>query len=266
MERYYAPELMAIVIARDLVDGEVGMSGASSEVPVAASLLAQRTHAPNLTLLTSAGYVNPKPKSLFHSSCEYRFIRGAEAVLGFYDVFENSERGLDFMFYGGAQVDRYGNVNLTYIGGEWKRPQFRAPGVANVSMMMTCRRMYLYPMSHTQQTFVERVDFVSLPGYLGGGASRRTAGITTPGPRLCVSPLAVSDFEEHTGRMRLVSVHAWSSVEEIVANTGFDLLLPPEVPITEPPTLEELHVLRNEIDTNGILRRGRHSEETTNRA
>ncbi|HEX2171827.1 MAG TPA: CoA-transferase [Dehalococcoidia bacterium] len=253
----YAPqELMAIVIARDLEDGLVGMSGANSEIPVAASLLAQRLHAPNLTLLTSSGFVNPKPVELFPSSCEYRFTRGAEAILNFYEVFENSERGLDFMFYGGIQIDQYGNVNLTYVGGTYDRPRFRGPGLANVSMGVMCPRIYLYPTNHTKNTFVERVDFVTIPGWLDGPEGRRRAGIETPGPRLVVSPRAVLDFEPATRRMRLVSVHEHSSVEDVVANTSFELVIPDQVPITPPPTVEELRTLREEIDVAGVLRSG----------
>ena len=252
--KYSPRELMAVVLARDLADGWIGMSGANSEIPVAAALLAQRTHAPNLTLLTSSGFVNPQPAELYPSSCEYRFIRGAEAILGFYDVFENSERGLDYMFYSGIQIDKFGNVNLTYVGGTHERPRFRGPGVANVSMGVVCRRIYLYPTSHTTATFIDRVDFVTIPGWLGGPDGRRQAGIETPGPHLVVSPCGVFDFETETRQMRLVSVHEFSSVEEIVENTGFELIIPDDVPTTAPPTEEELTILRQQIDLAGVLR------------
>ena len=251
---YSARELMAVVIARDLADGWIGMSGANSEIPVAAALLAQRTHAPNLTLLTSSGFVNPKPAELYPSSCEYRFIQGAEAILGFYEVFENSERGLDYMFYSGIQIDKFGNINLTYVGGTYDRPRFRGPGVANVSMGVVCRRIYLYPTTHTKATFVDRVDFVTIPGWLGGPDGRRQAGIDTPGPQLVVSPRAVLDFETETRQMRLASVHEFSSVEEVVENTGFDLVIPDNVSVTPPPSPEELAILRQEIDLAGVLR------------
>lgn len=253
---YTPAELMAIVISRDLEDATIGMSGANSEIPVAAALLAQRRQAPNLTLLTSSGFVNPKPAALYPSSCEFRYSRGCEAILNFYDVFENSERGLDYMFYSGIQIDRFGNINLTHVGGTHDRPRFRGPGLANVSMGVMCSRIYLYPTTHTKTNFVPEVDFVTIPGWLGGPDGRRQAGIGTPGPRLVVSPRAVLDFETPTRQMRLRSVHEHSSIEDVVANTGFDLIVPDDVPVTPPPTADELRLLREEIDVEGGLRRG----------
>ena len=158
------------------------------------------------------------------------------------------------MFYSGIQIDKFGNINLTYVGGTYDRPRFRGPGVANVSMGVVCQRIYLYPTTHTKATFVERVDFVTIPGWLGGPDGRRQAGIDTPGPQLVVSPRAVLDFETETRQMRLASVHEFSSVEEVVENTGFDLIIPDNVSVTPPPTPEELAILRQEIDLAGVLR------------
>lgn len=254
---YSWAELMAIVLARDFRDGELALAGgARSEVAVAACLLAQHLHAPNLTLITTGLFVNPHPKALCFSGPDYRYHRGCEAFGSFYDVFELSENGrLGFFCYNGIQMDKYGNVNLHFIGDPQK-PQVRGPGLVNLSFGVTAARFYLYPMEHTTRNFVEKVDYISIPGYIDGPEGRARAGIKTKGPGLCVSPLGVFDFEETTKRMRVRSIHEWVSLEEVVQNTGFELLLPGQAPTTPPPSLEELEVLRNLVDTEGILRRG----------
>ena len=101
---------------------------------------------------------------------------------------------------------------------------------------------------------MDRVDFITLPGYIDGGDSRQRAGIKGGGPKLCVSPLGVFDFEENSKRMRVKSAHKWVTLQEIVDNTGFELIVPDEVPATPPPTPDEMRLLRQEIDPTGILR------------
>ncbi|MBI2862402.1 MAG: CoA synthetase [Chloroflexi bacterium] len=246
---------MAVVLARDLRDGEIGMIGASSEIPMAACLLAQRFHAPNLTLITPAQIINPKPWALYRSSSDGRYARWCDYLASGYELFENSERGLDFMFYSGIQIDQYGNVNLTFVGGDHGHPRFRGPGLANISFAITAKRTYLYPTTHNRRVFVERVDYITAPGHLDGPEGRRRAGISTEGPALCVSPLAVMDFEQSSKRMRLRSLHPDVTLDEVVSNTGFSLVIPPSVQTTAPPTKEEVHVLR-EIDRYGVLHNG----------
>lgn len=246
-EPYRAFELMAVVLARELRDGEVGVAPAS-EIATAACLLAQRTHAPNLVFLTPSGFVNPKPKALYPSASDGRYWAGCEAIGNFYDVFEYSERGVDFMFYTAMQVDRYGNLNLHWVGGPEGRR--RGPGLANISHAVTAQRYFIYKTSHTRRDFPERVDFLTAPGHLSG--SRH--GLPGGGPCLCVTPLANMDFHEATGAMRLRSVHEGVAVEQVLANTGFPLIVPEGVSVTPPPTPEELRLLREEIDTTGLLR------------
>lgn len=246
---------MAVFLARQVQDGEMSMPGVSSHIPIAACLLAQKMHAPNLTFLMPSGAVNPKPRALYPSSTDYRYFEGAEAVLDFYEVFENSERfTMDFFCYGGVQVDKYGNINLTAVGGDLKKPKFRGPGLANISFAVTSARTYLYVRSHTKRVLVERVDYLSAPGHIDGPDGRARAGIVTTGPVLCITPLAVFDFPEETRSMRLVSLHEGVTREQVVENTGFQFDVLDELATTEPPTEEELTILRGEIDTTGLLR------------
>jgi glutaconate CoA-transferase, subunit B len=248
----YAPrELMAVVLARELKDGEIGSAGVNALVPTAAMSLARLLHSPNL-VNGGERVFNPQPGALFPDAQDSRSLDGGEAIEGYWELFGHWHRGLDFFFYSGLQIDRFGNINLHYVGGTFDKPRFRGPGVPNVSLASTSRRFYLYPASHDPRTLVEAVDFISVPGHLRGPASKRAAGIRGGGPALCVSPLAVLDFDPDTLEMRLKSVHEGISVADVRARTGFPLAAPPQVPTTEPPTTEELTALRA-VDPGRLL-------------
>lgn len=246
-------ELQAVFLSRDLADGELGAAGASAAVPTAAMLLARLTHAPDLQIAGEM-FVNPRPKRLWNSMLDDRALGACEAAETFLELFGHSHRGLDFFFHNGLQVDRHGNVNLHFVGGTLDRPRMRGPGAANISYAATSRRFYICTSTHTPRTFVPRVDFVTSPGYLDGPDSFRAAGLKG-GPRYCVTPLAVMDFEPLSLSMRLRSVHPWSTTGEVVERTGFELIVPPEVATTEPPSARELELLRTRVDPQGLLRR-----------
>jgi glutaconate CoA-transferase, subunit B len=253
MSGYLVRELMVVALARELRDGDVCMTGTSSEVPVAACLLAQQLRAPNLTLILPSGIVNPRAGRLYRSAADGRWLEGAEAVGSGYDLFELSENGrLDAMFYGGVQIDRHGNVNLTSV----REPAFRGPGLANISFAVVAKRIYLYAMSHTKRTFVEKVDYLTAPGHLDGGDSRRAAGITTAGPVFCITPLAALGFTPESKHMTVRSVHPGVVAQQVLDGTGFELPEPPPWPPTPAPSPEELRVLREVVDRTGVLRAG----------
>lgn len=256
--RYTWPEQMVVVLARDLRNEDrILVGGARHDIPFAAAMLAKYTHAPDMTLITTGQFVNPKLTALhFSGHTSVVYSTEADAIVDGYEVFElsESEGALSCFFYHGLQTDKFGNCNLHFIG-DMKNPTVRGPGMVNVSMSVNTQRTYLFPIRHNKRTFVERVDFISAVGHIDGWDSRKKAGINTEGPRLCVSPLGVFDFHPESKMMRLKSVHQSSSVQEIVDNTGFELIMPEgEVPITPPPTDEEFHLLRTEIDPSGVLR------------
>lgn len=246
-------ELQAVFLSRDLADGELGAAGASAAIPMAAMLLARLTHAPDLQIAGEM-FVNPRPKRLWNSMLDDRALGACEAAETFLELFGHSHRGLDFFFHNGLQVDRRGNINLHFVGGSLERPRMRGPGAANISYAATSRRFYICTATHTPRTFVPRVDFITSPGFLDGPESYRAAGLKG-GPRYCVTPLAVMDFEPLSLSMRLRSVHPWSTTEEVVERTGFELIVPPEVATTEPPYARELELLRTRVDPQGLLRR-----------
>ncbi|MFC1908936.1 CoA-transferase subunit beta [Chloroflexota bacterium] len=249
---YSCDELIAVVLSRELKDYEIGHIGVRGSIPIAAVLLAQKLHAPNISLL-AGGWLNPKPPALYPTFND-RSCVGVEDLVSVWELFSLHERGVDFMFYSGIQIDKYGNFNLTFVGNNIRQPRFRGSGVPNADFSVTAKRFFLYHAAHTKRVFVDRVDFITGAGNIDGADGRKRAGITTQGPALCVTPKAVMDFDGQTGRMRLKSVHEGITVDDVVQNTGFELIMPEQVPITPPPTEEELEVLRNEIDTKGQLR------------
>ena len=254
------PELAAVVLSRELRDGEVGSpGGARSEIPLAAARLAQLTHAPNLAVVTSAvGYVTNaigKPWGpLCQSTTDYRNIHaGAEAVLPLLSVFRTKR---DWFFAGGLQVDTFGNLNLTAVG-DIKAPTLRGPGGAGLAYAGSCAsRYFIYMQQHSRRSIVDKVDVVTSIGYGAGLDDRKRLGLRGGGPALVITPMAVFDFCETSRRLRLKSIHPPHTLEEVLDNTAARIIVPETVPATTLPSERELSVLREEVDRNGTLRRG----------
>ncbi|HUP28160.1 MAG TPA: CoA-transferase [Chloroflexia bacterium] len=230
--------VMAAAMSRMLGDGEVVVMGTNSMIPLAAARLAQLTHAPNLTTLVGAsGGINTLVEPLAPSSGDYANII-AEAVLEFDEVMMLQMGGkTDVFFAGGIQIDRHGNCNLAAVG-ELSKPQLRGPGSAGLPWAQKSGRTIIYTTTHDKRTFVPEVDFVSLRG------GDKGAFVVSP---LCVMQTAPG------GSMRLVSTHGGVTVDDIVANTGFELSIPQGgVPSTADPTPDEFAHLR-ELDPDGLL-------------
>lgn len=246
-------EMVAVVLSRQLRNGWNGVTP-YSPIIAAACLLARRTHAPDLVFWSGTLGMNPEPERLYRTGTDPRYLSSVEAIRDFYDVFEYGETGCDYMFYSGLQIDRYGNVNNVRVGGPGTgRPLVVAGGQANTSHPVVDGRIFLYHPAQNTDIFVERVDFVSIAGFLDGVGSREQAGMTGGGPALCVTDLAVFDFPPQTRQMRIASVHPGVDLETVRDRTGFDLAVPESVPETPTPTEEEMEVLRD-IDRDGILR------------
>ena len=258
---YTSQELMAVVLARELRDGDVLRVGVAMPVVEAAVRLAHLRHGPNMELIFLGARMN-----VFHLHSlplpafgwDRRVVRWAES---YSDTGHRFDRVKDWdrhvFFIGGVQVDPYGNTNLIGVGSDYRRLKFRGPGSVGTPTLSThVGRYYIVLNSHSPRIFVERCDFISAYGWGTGGAdARRKLGLPGGGPQYCVTPLCVMDFAEDTKRMRLRSIHAGTSDAEVRAQTGFALEAPSPTPITEPPTEEELHVLRTRVDLTGFLRR-----------
>lgn len=251
---YSISELMTCVMARHLKDGEVAVMGAVSMMPMAACRMAQLSHAPNLYYIAGgSGAVNPHLDPLVYSSCDNDLLR-ADGALALPEVIllEGHGKRLDIFFGGGLQIDKYGNCNLICIG-DWEKPALRGPGTVGLPFLPLAGRVVIYTTSHNARTLVEKVDFNSGPGYLDGSKSLAERGLPGSGPALVVTPLCAMDFDEETRIMRLKSLHPGVTLEQVIENTGFQLVIPDNVPTTPEPTEAELASLRK-VDPNGIVK------------
>ena len=243
---YTASELLAVMSARLLDDGQIVFAGVG--IPLLAVTLAQRLHAPSLTILFEGGVIGPfvVPGELPPSTNEQRCTRKANMVLPITDVMLLLQRGyIDVGFMGGAQIDRYGNLNSSFIGDPDK-PKTRLPGTGGGNDISSLTNM-IVAMKHEKRRFVPEVDFVTSPGFLSGGTSRADAGLVTGGMFRVVTDLALMGFDGETRQMKVLAMHQGVSRDQVLDNTGFDLAFDDELTETEPPSTDELAVLR-ELD------------------
>ncbi len=239
-----ANELLAVMGARELGDHQTVFTGVGA--PMMASALAQRLHAPHLTMVIEGGIVGPqwKPGWLPISTNEMRAAYHAQMLPAITDALLLAQRGfLDVGFIGGAQIDRYGNLNTSAIGG-YERPKVRLPGSGGANDIISLCRAVIILTVHEPRRFVDTVDFITSPGYLSGGDSRRSSGLIFGGVSRVVTTLGLFGFEPDSRRMRLEAVHPGVSVDQVRAHTPFELLLADRVETTAPPSARELQILR----------------------
>ena len=244
VRNYTASELLAVMASRLLEDGQVVFAGVG--IPLLAATLAQRLHGPGLTILFEGGTIGAfvEPGQLPPSTNEQRCTRRANMVLSSTDVLLLLQRGyVDIGFMGGAQIDRHGNLNSSFIGDP-DRPTTRLPGTGGGNDISSLTQM-IVAMKHEKRRFVEKVDFITSPGFIRGGASRRESGLPTGGMYRVVTDLALMGFEERTREMQVLALHPGVSLEEVRDNTGFELLVARDLAISEPPSERELAVLRH---------------------
>src|SRR3954470_20827306 len=208
--RHTASETLAILSARQLREGQVVFAGIG--IPLLAATLAQRLRCPGLTILFEGGVIGAfvEPGRLPPSTNDQRCTRRANMVLGSTDVLLLLQRGyVDIGFMGGAQIDQYGNLNSSFIGdpsGASGRPATRLPGTGGGNDIASLTQM-IVAMKHEKRRFVNRVDFVTSPGFLSGEESRREAGLITGGMYRVVTDLGLFGFDEHSKRMKLLALH-----------------------------------------------------------
>lgn len=252
MSDYTTEELMACAASRVLEDNKSVLVGTG--LPMMAAALAQRTHAPGLLIVFEAGGVGPKIPTLPISVGDSRTSHRAVMAGSMDYVMSSAQLGyVDYAFLGAAQIDPYGNINTTVIG-QYDAPTVRLPGSGggNDAGSLCWRSIVL--MRQDRRRFVERVDFVTTPGHRIGSSSREDVGLPEgTGPYRVVTQLGVMGFDDETKRMDLLALHPSVTVEEVRANTGFDLPILGELTTTSPPTREELRILREEVDPARII-------------
>jgi len=244
-------ELMVAAASRELKNHETVFVGIG--IPQLGALLAQRTHAPNLTLIYESGVVGTQPQRLPLSIGDPTLVSGTYGIFNFYETFSMLlQRGfIDVGFVGGAQVDKYGNINSTVIG-DYDKPKVRLPGSGGGCEIAGLSKRIVIITPHEKRRMVDKVDFITSPGFLDGSDARARFKLTG-GPSAVITTMGVLRFDERTKEMYLESYHPGLSLDQVKQNTGWNLRVSPSVKETEPPTAEEVRILREDLDPQGIF-------------
>ncbi|GIW05932.1 MAG: 3-oxoadipate--succinyl-CoA transferase subunit B [Dehalococcoidia bacterium] len=254
MTDYTRAEMMVVAAARELRDRDVVFVGVG--IPTLATILAKRTHAPNLWLLTESGIVGAMPTRLPLSIADPCLVTGTQAIVSTVELFSlYLQRGwIDVGFLGGAQVDRFGNINSTVIG-PYEKPAVRFPGSGGACEIASLSKRTMIIMPQGKRRFVEKLDFLTTPGYLTGGDARQRAGLLGGGPSVVVTDLGLFRFDPVTKEMYLATVHRGVTVDQVRENTGWDLRVAEDLQVTPDPSEEELRVVRELDPTAHFLSR-----------
>jgi glutaconate CoA-transferase subunit B len=239
---YNLSQLMVTAAAREIADGEVVFVG--MRLPLLGFLLAKSTHAPAAIGVYELGIVRdtvaPEP---ILTMGDLPNLNRAQWLADTADAMGLLQQGgVDVSFIGGAQVDRYGNLNTSYIGGT-ETIETRLPGSGGACDLACLAKRHIIVMSHEKRRFVPRVDFITSPGYGEGGGWRRTVGLPRGGPAAVITTLGLLRFEPETHEMVLVAVHPGVTVDAVTANTGWPLRIAKDLVTTPAPTDRELEIL-----------------------
>lgn len=239
-----ADEMMTLAAARQLRDGVACFVGIG--LPSTAANLARATHAPNLVLVYESGCLGAKPDRLPLSIGDGVLADTADAVVSVPEVFNYwlQPGRIDVGFLGAAQLDRFGNINTTVIGGSYTDPKVRLPGAGGAPEIAASCREVVVVVRQSLRTFVDRVDFITSVGYGTGPGDRARLGLRGGGPRLVITNLGILEPDPGTSELTLTHLHPGATLEQARAATGWQLAVADDVARTEPPTEHELSVLR----------------------
>jgi glutaconate CoA-transferase subunit B len=242
--------MMIVASARQLAGEHVCFVGIGP--PNIACNLAKRTVAPTLELVYEAGVFGSNPKRLPLSIGDPTLVTGSVSVTSMFELFAYYlQRGLvDVAFLGASQIDRHGNINTTVIG-DYSNPKVRLPGSGGACDISINARKVFVIMPQSKRTFVETVDFVTSPGHLAGSRPQDWLGA---GPEVVVTGLGTYKFDG-SGQMYLATLHPGVTVDQVAENTSWDIAIGDDVTETSAPTEEELNLIREELDPDGIYTR-----------
>jgi glutaconate CoA-transferase subunit B len=251
---YNSSELMIINAARLLRDEDKVFVGVGQ--PNLACNLARRTHAPNLLMIYEAGVIGAQPARLPLSIGDPTLVSGATAVCSMYDIFSlYLQRGnVDVGFMGGAQIDRFGNINATVVG-DYTHPKVRLPGSGGSKEIAAWANRCYIMTPHQKRRFPEKCDFRTSAGFLSGRQEREKIGLRGGGPQAVVTDIGILEPDEN-GELVLAALHPGKTAEEAKANTGWELKVSANLRYTDAPTAEELRILREDLDPQGIYIKG----------
>jgi glutaconate CoA-transferase subunit B len=250
---YTASEMMIVVAARVLKGARTVFVGVG--LPNIACNLARHTVAPNMELIYESGVYGARPERLPLSIGDPTLVSGALSVVSMADLFGlYLQRGLvEIALLGGAQVDRHGNLNSTVIG-DYAKPKTRLPGSGGACEIATNAQRTFMIMRLKRRAFVEKLDFVTSPGHLTGGDSRAKLGLPGGGPELMITDKGILNFDNSQREMQLSALYPGVTVDEVKAEVGWPLRLAGKMEDVDPPSAEELRLIREELDPGAMYR------------
>jgi glutaconate CoA-transferase subunit B len=242
---YSADEMMSVAAARALHDCASCFVGIG--LPSTAANLAVRTTVPDLVLIYESGTIGTRPDRLPLSIGDGILAETADAVVGVPEIFNYwlQPGRIDVGFLGAAQIDRFANINTTVIGADYEHPKVRLPGAGGAPEIAGACRRVIVVVRQSLRTFVEQVDFITSVGYGSGPGTRERLGLRGRGPVLVITDLGMLRPDPQTCELTLEAVHPGVSVDDVRAATGWDLRVVDDPATSQPPTDEELHVLRD---------------------
>jgi glutaconate CoA-transferase, subunit B len=250
---YTDSEMMVAVAARVLKGARTVFVGVG--LPNIACNLARYTVAPDLELIYESGVYGARPERLPLSIGDPTLVSGAVSVVSMADLFGlYLQRGLvEIALLGGAQIDRFGNLNTTVIG-DYKKPKTRLPGSGGACEIATNAQRTFMIMRLKRRAFVDKLDFLTSPGHLTGGDSRARLGLPGGGPELMITDKAVLNFDNPEREMQLSELYPGVTAKDVQAEVGWPLRLAATIGETAPPTTKEIRLIRDEVDPQGMYR------------
>ena len=249
---YSHAELMACVAARELRDGEVVFVGIG--LPNLACNLARATHAPGLVLIYESGAIGAQPERLPVSVGDPSLVTGSLMICGMADVFQLFLQNgrIEVGFLGGAQVDRWGNINTTVIG-DYEAPRVRLPGSGGAAEIAIHARRTVIIARLSPRAFPEHVDFITSPGHSARGGSRRALGMPGAGPTRVVTDKAILAANSDTGELELAALYPGVGVDDVRAAVGWDLQVRDSLGVVDEPSENDLRLLREVLDPRRLF-------------
>lgn len=248
-EDFTLMELMAATMAREFRDMETAFVGIGP--PLIAAMVAKFTHAPNMTIAVEGGAIGSSPRRLLTCIADSTIDERAYSCLPMWRLFGDQQRGFfDVGLIGAAQIDKYGNLNTTAIGG-YPKCKVRVAGSGGGNDIGSSVGRLLIMMRQEKRRFIERVDYLTTPGFLSGTDSRQKAGLRGGGPSAVITDMGVFRFDPETKEMYLAQCHAGLEPEAVKSNVSFDLKIAPDVGVSEAPTREQVEIMRT-LDPFGL--------------
>ncbi len=253
MMEYTSNELMIVIASRALKGSRVVFVGVG--MPNIACNLARRSHSPHMELVYESGVFGAQPARLPLSIGDPTLVSGATSVTSMTDLFMYYLQGglVDVALLGGAQIDRFGNLNTTVIGN-YEQPKVRLPGSGGACEIAVNAKKILMIMRLKRRTFVERLDFLTSPGHLEGGHSRANLRLPGAGPHLVITDRALFDFDNPDREMTLIEMASGETLESIQEEIGWTIRVSSELKAMRPPESDELAIIREQLDPQGLYR------------